>query len=157
MRALLLLLILYLQTDHLLGLTCENLQSAKLCDKACQLCQQKALLEHLWTLNGPEWKNQAGWPAEGSLNYSEPLQHCEWYGIYCCGPDNTLLNVEDPYQLRYTYTNRTTCSVPFGVALILLGNNGLKGSMQASMFSTTALKLSLEVFRADSKSSWATL
>ena len=70
--------------------------------------------------------------------------------MYCCGSDFTLLNIDDPEVLRYTFTNRTACAVPFGVSIILMGSNGLKGLLSSSMFSDSALQISLEVFHTES-------
>lgn len=130
---------------------CDDVRLQDTCDDNCQHCQQQALLEHVWPLNGPNWRNRDGWPSDGRLASVAPLAHCSWYGVYCCGSDSTLMNIEDPATLRYTVTNRTTCQVPFGVAIILLGNNGLNGSLSTEMFSSSALHVSLEVFRAESK------
>ena len=130
---------------------CSDVRLQRTCDDTCQYCQQQALLEYVWPLNGPNWRNNDGWPSDGKLALYAPEAHCSWYGVYCCGSDSTLLNIEDPATLRYTVTNRTTCQVPSGVAIILLGNNGLNGSLSTGMFSSSALQVSLEVFRAESK------
>lgn len=134
------------------GLNCDDIEVEHVCSEDCQFCQQQALLDYLWPLGGPEWVNKAEWPRDGRLEGLEPQAHCSWFGIYCCGSDNTLLSAHNPAELRYTYTNRTGCEVPLGVAIILLGNNNLNGSLNGSLFSSTALQYTMEVFRAESKS-----
>ncbi len=130
---------------------CSDVRPQRTCDDTCQYCQQQALLTYIWPLNGPNWRNRAGWPSDGDMSLYVPEAHCSWYGVYCCGSDFTLLNVADPATLRYTVTNRTSCQVPFGVSIILLGNNGLNGSISTDIFSLSALRVSLEVFSAESK------
>lgn len=133
------------------SLNCSAVRLQRTCDDNCQFCQQQALLKYIWPLNGPNWRNSGGWPSTGEVNLYVPKAHCSWYGVYCCGSDFTLLNIDDPATLRYTVTNRTSCKVSFGVAIILLGNNGLNGSLSTEMFGSSALQVSLEVFRAESE------
>ncbi len=83
------------------GYNCSAVPLQDICDDDCQYCQQEALLDYLWVLNGPNWHSKQGWPANDTIAEYIPLSHCEWAGIYCCGSDNTLLNVEDPALLAY--------------------------------------------------------
>lgn len=121
------------------------------CNEFCQYCQQQALLDYLWLLDGPRWISRGGWPANGKPDTSRPSAHCSWYGVYCCSANFTISDLANPAALSNTISNQTSCEIPNGVAIILLGNNGLKGTLSSSLFSTSALRISLEVFRAESK------
>lgn len=134
------------------GYNCSEVALADTCDDDCQYCQQQALLDYVWVLNGPNWHDNTGWPQNGTIGWSyTPLSHCEWDGVYCCGPDYTLLNVGDPAVRAYMLTNRTACEVPYGVAIILQGNNSLNGTISGALFSDSALRISLQILDLHSK------
>ena len=134
---------------------CSEVALRGTCDDVCQYCQQQALLDHIWVLNGPNWRNTRGWPLNGTIGSDyTPLSHCEWAGVYCCGTDRTLLNVEDPSAVAYVLTNRSACEVPLGVAIIVQGNNSLNGTISGDLFSKSALRVSLQILVLNSKFSF---
>lgn len=133
------------------GFDCAGVQPAPVCDENCQFCQQKALLQYIWPLNGPNWERSEGWPVSGTLAGFVAQAHCRWYGVLCCGADHTILDNPSSSHLDGIMTNLTKCEVPLGVAVLILGSNGLSGPLDSQILASSALRLSLEVIRAESK------
>ena len=132
------------------GFSCELLDLEPVCGAECQFCQAQGLLGHIWTLNGPDWVYNTGWPASGSLSNYSALEHCSWFGVFCCGADHTLTGIDHPELLKYLLTDDTKCSVPYGVAVLLLSHNNLTGTLSSEFLSTSPLRLSLDIIALNS-------
>jgi hypothetical protein len=53
--------------------------------------------------------------------------------------------------LAYVLTNRSTCEIPFGVSIILLGNNSLNGTLSGGLLGDSALRISIEILILNGK------
>lgn len=126
------------------GFSCDSIELQAECDDNCQYCQVQALLSYFLSLNGPEWYHNDGWPADGTIQNYTAYQHCDWFGVICCSEDSKLM-VANPITLNYLLTNDTDCSVPFGVAVILLSSNNLRGNLSNELLSESALRVSLDI------------
>ena len=135
------------------GFDCATVTVQEVCNEDCQFCQAKALIDYFWVLNGPHWFFNLNWPTNGDLSADNYvlLDHCTWFGVYCCTENKTLTDIDDPAALLYTLTNNTQCDVPFGVAVILLAENNLNGSLSTEVLGTSALRVSLRLLVIDSE------
>lgn len=132
------------------GFSCNMVDIASTCGDDCQYCQMLALIDSFWSLNGPAWHNNTGWPADGTPEGYVPLAHCSWHGIYCCGADGSLIADRDTGSRSFVVTGQTACKVPLGVAAILLASNNLNGTLDDQLLISSPLRVSLDILTLNS-------